>query len=94
MGTADHPNSFKNVIDHAIEDGKIRPMIFVMLTYNNTDSRDSWDYGLAIKLTDQFHNELVNDLIPAVEGKYSTYAEGTSPEALIRSRDQSERDGR
>lgn len=87
MGTADNPNSFKNVIDHAIEDGKITPMIFVMVTYNNTDGQDSWDYNLAIKLTDQFHNELVNDIIPAVEGEYSTYAEDTSPEGLKKSRD-------
>ena len=87
MGTAEDPNSFKNVIDHAIEDGKITPMIFVMLTYNNTDGQDSWDYSLAIKLTDQFHNELVNDLIPAVESKYSTYAENTSIEGIRASRD-------
>ena len=87
MGTADNPNSFKNVIDHAIEDGKITPMIFVMVTYNNTDGQDSWDYNLAIKLTDQFHNELVNDIIPTVEGGYSTYAEDTSPEGLKKSRD-------
>lgn len=37
--------------------------------------------------TDQFHNELVNDLIPAVESKYSTYAENTTPEGLKASRD-------
>ena len=87
MGTAENPNSFKNVIDHAIEDGKITPMIFVMLTYNNTDVQDSWDYSLAIKLTDQFHNELVNDLIPAVESRYSTYAESTTIEGIRASRD-------
>lgn len=87
MGTDTNPNSFKNVIDHAIEDGKMRPMILVMVTYNNTDGQDSWDYSLAIKLTDQFHNELVNDIIPAVEGKYSTYAADTTKESLIASRD-------
>ena len=87
MGTAENPNSFKNVIDHAIEDEKITPMIFVMLTYNNTDGQDSCDYSLAIKLTDQFHNELVNDLIPAVESRYSTYAESTTIEGIRASRD-------
>ena len=87
MGTAENPNSFKNVIDHAIEDGKITPIIFVMLTYNNKDGHDSWDYSLAIKLTDQFHNELVNDLIPAVESRYSTYAENTTIQGIRASRD-------
>lgn len=58
-----------------------------MTTYNNTSEEDSGDYSLAIQLTDQFHNELVNDLIPAVESKYSTYAENTTPEGLKASRD-------
>ena len=87
MGTDTNPNSFKNVIDHSIEDGKMRPMILVMVTYNNTDGQDSWDYSLALKLTDQFHNELANDIIPAVESKYSTFAADTTKESLIASRD-------
>lgn len=87
MGTDKNPRSFKNVIDHAIEDGKIQPLIIVLPTYNNTSADDSADYGLALQLTNQFHNELLNDLIPAVEGKYSTYAEDTTQEGLMASRD-------
>lgn len=86
MGPSSSPTSFKNVIDNAIENGKLHPLIIVLLTYNNTSRSDSGDYSLALRLTDQFHNELVNDLIPAVEGKYSTYAENTTKEALIASR--------
>ena len=82
MGTDEEPHTFKYVIDHAIQDGKIQPLIIVLPTYNNTSGNDSGDYGLALKLTDQFHNELVNDLIPAVEGRYSTYAEDTPPQVL------------
>lgn len=87
MGTDQKPSSFKYVIDHAIEDEKIQPLIIVLPTYNNTSGKDSGDYSLALQLTDQFHNELVNDLIPAVEGKYSTYAENTSLEGIKASRD-------
>ena len=87
MGTDQNPRSFKYVIDQAIEDGKIQPLIIVLPTYNNTSGKDSGDYSLALQLTDQFHNELVNDLIPAVEGKYSTYAENTSLEGIKASRD-------
>lgn len=87
MGTDTNPRSFKYVIDHAIEDEKIQPLIIVLPTYNNTSGSDSGDYGLALQLTDQFHNELVNDLIPAVESKYSTYAEDITPEGLAASRD-------
>ena len=87
MGTDQNPRSFKYVIDHAIEDGKIQLLIIVLPTYNNTSGRDSGNYSLALQLTDQFHNELVNDLIPAVESKYSTYAEDTTQEGLKSSRD-------
>ena len=87
MGTDSDPHTFKNVIDNAIQDGKIKPLIIVLPTYNNTSESDSGDYSLAIKLTNNFHNELVNDLIPAVESKYSTYAEDTTPDGLRNSRD-------
>lgn len=87
MGTDKKPRSFKYVIDHAIEDGKIQPLIIVLPTYNNTSRNDSGDYSLALELTDQFHNELINDLIPAVESKYSTYAQDTTTEGLAASRD-------
>lgn len=83
MGTDQDPSPFKNVMDHAIQDGKIRPLILVMLTYNNTSGSDSSDYSLALDLTNQYHHELVNDLIPAVEKKYSTYAGGNVTPAGI-----------
>lgn len=87
MGTDDNPKTFKNVIDNAIETGEIQPLILVFPTYNNTSESDSGDYSLALQLTDQFHNELLNDLLPAVESKYSTYAADVTPEGLIASRD-------
>ena len=77
----------KHILDHGIANGEIQPMIVVCPTYNNTSPEDSGDYSLALRLTDNYHNELINDLIPAVEGKYSTYAEDTTPEAIAASRD-------
>lgn len=87
MGAPDSPHEFKHIMDHAIQDGKIRPLIIVLPTYNNTSPSDSGDYSLALRLTNNFHNELVNDLVPAVESKYSTYAESTNLEGLAASRD-------
>ena len=87
MGTPNAPHAFKHIMDHAIEDGKIQPLIIVLPTYNNTSPSDSGNYSLALRLTDNFHNELVNDLIPAVESKYSTYAESTGRDGLAASRD-------
>lgn len=87
MGTDKSPMYLKHVIDHAVEDGKMIPMILVFPTYNNTDESDSGNFSLALKLTDKFHNELVNDLLPAVESKYSTFVKVTTPEGLKDSRD-------
>lgn len=87
LGTPEQPAEFKNVLDHAMADGKMQPMIVVCPTYNNESEEDSADYSLALRLTENYHNELINDLIPAVEGTYSTYAEDTTPEGLQASRD-------
>lgn len=89
LGTPDRPSPLKNVIDNAIAAGEIRPLIIVCPTYNNTNENglDSASFSLAMQLTRNYHNELVNDLIPAVEGTYSTYAASTSREDLIASRD-------
>ena len=90
LGTPDNPSSFKNVIDNAIAAGEIEPLIIVCPTYNNTNENglDSGNFSLAMQLTRNYHNELLNDLIPAVEGTYSTYAASTSANDLITSRDQ------
>lgn len=59
MGTDRNPRDFKYVIDNAIKNGEIQPLIIVLPTYNNLSGSDSGDYSLALQLTDQFHNELV-----------------------------------
>ncbi len=87
LGAPDHPSGFKNVIDNAIANGDFDPLIIVCPTYNNTSPEDSASFSLALQLNRNYHNELVNDLMPAVEGKYSTYAQDTTPEALAASRD-------
>lgn len=89
LGTPGNPSGFKNVIDQAIAAGEIRPLIIVCPTYNNTNEngRDSANFSLAMQLTENYPNELINDLIPAVEGTYSTYAASTGKDDLIASRD-------
>ena len=88
FGTADNPKYLKHAIDHAIENGIMIPMIIVCPTYNNTSPSDSGSYSLALQLTDNFHNELLNDLIPAAEEKYHTWADyDTTPAGQRASRD-------
>ena len=41
LGTPENPSAMKNVLDNAIADGKIPPLIVVCPTYNNTSGEDS-----------------------------------------------------
>lgn len=74
LGTDTEPSEWVNVLDHAIEDGKMKPFIVVCPTYNNTSPKDSGNKQLSLELNNNYHNELIHDLMPAAEGRYSTYA--------------------
>lgn len=71
----------KILLDNMIANGDIDPIIAVSPTY----------YGGSGEAVDQVtafsKDELVNDLIPAVEGTYSTYAASTDPEGIRASRE-------
>ena len=87
LGTPGSPSAFKNVLDNAIATGQIEPLIIVCPTYNNTSPDDSGNFSLALTLTRNYHRELLGDLIPAVESRYSSHAENISPDGLAASRD-------
>ncbi len=81
-------NPLKRAVDNMIADGTIEPVIIVTPSpypYNTPTTRDSGIPSSAF--TSVFHNEMVNDLMPAVEGKYHTYTDfQTTPEALMGTR--------
>ncbi|MCR4611601.1 MAG: hypothetical protein K5644_06855 [Lachnospiraceae bacterium] len=85
LGSPTESHEAKHVLDHLIEDGKVRPMIVVSMTYydDNTDENTS-DYDK--NLLDFFGKELRNDIIPMVESKYSTYAKSLDYEGFKASR--------
>lgn len=87
LGTPDSPSEFTHVLDNAIAAGQIAPLIVVCPTYNNTSPEDSASFSLALTLTENYHHELLGDLVPAVESRYSTHADGVSPDGLAASRD-------
>ena len=70
----------KQYLDHMIANGDIEPMIVVTPTFNNVAGSDMTSNAK------NFWNELAKDVVPAVEGKYSTYAASTSSNALKASR--------
>lgn len=77
--------STKNVFDNLIANDDIPPIIIVSATFYNENS--DTDFSSSIAEFRQFHLDFEENLMPAVEGKYHTYAEDTTPEALMASRD-------
>ena len=60
----------KNVIDHLIANGEMKPLIICALSYYTQYSND------ATKNCIDFHYELDKDVIPVFEKQYHTYAKG------------------
>lgn len=80
--------NFKRVFDRLAKKEKLTDTIAVFPTYYPDDSFVTADYFQDDPLNKAFaQNELLNDLIPAVEGKYSTYAKDTTKKQLRSSRD-------
>ncbi len=85
LGNCVTPSPIKITIDHMIANGDIEPMIVVSPTYYNQTSL-AGNLDGAVDIIYRFHNELARDLIPAVESRFSTYAEGVDPDGLKASR--------
>ena len=77
--------TMKETFDHLMEKGDMKPAILVSATFYNDNS--TRDFSGSIAELRAFHNDFENALMPAVEGKYHTYARSTSPEDLKASRD-------
>lgn len=72
------------ILDNMIEKGICEPCIIVTPTYYSGDDSDK----NAEHITEHFCHELRKDLIPAIEKKYSTYADAdVSEDNLVKTRD-------
>lgn len=76
----------KRMLDNLIDQKVIRPVIVVTPTFyvedDCTESLQTLD-----RLSYTFKDELRNDLMPAIESAYSTYAESADEKGFIESRD-------
>lgn len=81
----EHPEN-KNMLDHLIAQGEVPPMLVVTPTFYVAEDCTESQESLNI-LTRSFAQEIRNDLIPAVEGSYSTYATSLDEEGFQASRD-------
>ena len=75
----------KNILDWMIEQGDCRPVIVVSPTWDKDNRAKDW--GESCEEIAVFYNEYENDLIPAVESRFSTYAETTDRVGIVASRD-------
>lgn len=75
----------KNMLDHMIENGEIKPVIAVSATFYNESS--DRDFGASEDALREFHRDFTDHLMRAIEGTFHTYAASTSPEDLAASRD-------
>lgn len=77
--------ALNDILDHAIENGDIEPLIVVTPTFYPSNDRD-FSVSNAARLTAEFHTEFIHDLMPAVESHYRTYAETADAAGLEASR--------
>ena len=71
----------KNILDWMIQQGDCKPVIVVSPTWDKDNRAKDW--GESCEEIAVFHNEYENDLIPAVESRFSTYAETTDRAGIV-----------
>ena len=74
----------RTIIDNMIQQGDIPPTIFVSPTFYAPNG--STGFGSSVAALRAFHEDFEHDLMPAVEGRYRTFAASTSDEDLRASR--------
>ncbi len=82
LGNESLAGGMKVVLDSMIQNGDIKPVIVVA-----PGLEESADVDLANIVIGELIDSIVNHLMPLVESTYSTYANSTSEEDLIASRD-------
>ncbi len=81
----DKDGKAKNMLDNMIAQGMIPPVIVVAATFDADNSPQ--DFTRSDSEARQFHQDFLNNLMPAVESTYHTYAASSSKKALMASRD-------
>ena len=79
---------FQRLLDNMIADGLIDPVIVAAPTYFSENSNLQY-MPLSFQVTEvaDFPDELIEYIIPAVEGEYRTFAQSTDKEGITASRD-------
>ena len=80
--------AFQCLLDSMISDGVLKPLIVVAATYYPTEGFTQFmPLAKQVEVAAEFPQELVNDVLPAVENKYRTHAEAVDEAGIRASRD-------
>lgn len=84
----DRTTPFQCLLDNMIGDGILQPLIVVASTYYPAEGFTQFlPLAMQVEVTAAFPQELVEDIIPAVENKYRTHAVSADAEDIRASRD-------
>lgn len=88
LGGENGDRPLKRIFDNLIANGDMEPMIVVTSTYyqDNEEKASTVEEEDSI-LTANFYHELLNDLMPAVESTYHTYAQSVDEAGLKATRE-------
>lgn len=75
----------RNLFDNMIEKKLMKPAIIVSATFYNENS--GTDFGSSVSELRSFHKDFVDNLMPTIESEFHTYAESTTADGLMSSRD-------
>ncbi len=84
----DEPTAFQNLLDNMIASGELSPLIVVAVTYYPSAGYTQYlPLAEQVKVAAQFPQELVADILPAVESVYRTHAASADAASLQAARD-------
>ena len=80
--------AFQCLLDNMIADGTLEPLIVAAATYFSAEGLTGFmPLDRQVVITASFPRELAEDIIPAVEGTYRSYADSVGDEGIRASRD-------
>lgn len=77
-------NDIVNMLDNMIEKGDIPPVIVVCVTFDAQNQSQS--FSRSVDELSVFHQDLRDNLIPAIESQFHTYAQDVTEEGIQASR--------
>lgn len=87
LGTEGEKNELTLILDNLIANKDMRPVIFVAASFYPEEGADS-SVATADRLVKLFPDEWSDDLVPALESHYSTYADSTDKADRLEVRNQ------